>query len=490
MLFITCKNIKFAGNENTYSLQSSSDPGDPFIPAVLNNPETYPVADVYRNFVIEDIEQEKGEKIESLDMEFSNFRPGFAELLQRIDNTPEEELTKDMRVLKGIFGVEDHEKMPDIFKQMPFLPEFVSEPITARDWQKAYTRVWACCRDILAFAAVEQGEDLDQFIEKWDGDVSLDTMYHSLVRRKLLELMKDKGISEDTNPSEWVRNNSAALAAELLALPSMRAAVYKLLLASLYTRAITAPQHCTCHADAAVGEMEFYYQLHAEAADVGLTQYIMNMLSLSLARVNSDTPEVPFEQDLEFIRYIYNTSKTEAVSINYDAHVKATQTKQQVESSMKLANLSNDSCNVTAHVIEEDSEKGYRVVEVHYTNTDVIYEVAAPTLGESYISVTHTQEWNKDKQRWETTNVQDFVKPDGEKSTLFSGEAGKCMVLTDERIESVLAQTMEPDEDGTILGAKMSLYPNTIMALVAGNGENVLDVLAKEGNLAFNITRE
>jgi hypothetical protein len=341
----------------------------------------------------------------------------------------------------------------------------------------------------LAFAAVEPGEALDQFIEKWDGDVSLDTMYHSLVRRKLLELMEDKGISEDTNHYEWIRNNSAALAAELLALPSMRAAVYKLLLASLYTRAITVPQHCTCHAGDTVGEMEFYYQLHAEAADVGLTQYIMNMLSLALARVNGDTPEVPFEQDLEFIRYIYDISKTEAVKINYDAHVKATQTKWRVESSMKRANLSNDSCNVTAHVIEEDSEKGYRVVEVHYTNTDVIYEVAAPTLGESYISVTHTQEWNKKKQRWETTNVQDFVKPDGEKSTLFSGEAGKCMVLTDERIESVLAQTTEPDADGTILGARMSLYPNTIMALVAGNGENVLDVLAKEGNLAFNITQ-
>jgi hypothetical protein len=488
-MFITCKNIKFTGNENTYSLQSSSNPGDPFIPAVLNNPETYPVADLYRNFVIEDIEQEKGEKIESLDMEFSDIRPGFADLLKRINNIPEEELTKDMRVLKSVFGTEEYEEMPDVFKQMPFLQEFVASPITARDWQKAYTRIWACCRDILAFAAVEQGEDLDRFIENWDGDVSLDAMYHSFVRRKLLELMKDKGISEDTNPSEWVRNNSAALAAELLVLPSMRAAVYKFLLACLYTSAITAPQHCTCQAGDTVGEMEFYYQLHAEAVDVGLTQYIMNMLTLALARANNDTPEVPFEQDLEFIRYIYDTSKTEAVKINYDAHIIAARTKQQVESGMKLANLSNEACNVTAHIIEEDSEKGYRVVEVHYTNTDVIYEVAAPTLGESYISVTHTQEWNKEKQCWETTNVQDFVTPDGEKSTLFSGEAGKCMVLTDDRIESVLAQTMEPDADGTILGAKMSLYPNAIMALVAGNGENVLDVLAKEGNLAFNITQ-
>lgn len=489
MIFINC-NVKFAGNDRIQNLQSSSNPGDPFSPTVLNNPETYPVADLYRSFIVEDIEQEKGEKIESLDMEFSNFRPGFTSLLERINNTPEEELTKDMRVLKSIFGVEEHEEMPDVFKQMPFLQEFVSAPITERDWQKAYTCVWACCRDILTFAAVEPGEALDRFIENWDGDATLDAMHHSFVRRKLLEIMKDKGVSEDINPSEWVRNNSAALAAELLALPSIRAAVYKLLLAFLYTRAITAPQHCTCRADDIIGEMEFYYQLHAEAADVGVTQYIMNMLSFALARVNSNIPEVPFEQDLELIRYIYNTSKTEAVRINYDAHIIAAQTKQQVESGMKLANLSNDDCNVTAHVIEEDSEKGYRVVEVHYTNTDVLYEVAAPTLGESYISITHTQEWNKDAQRWETTNVQDFVKPDGEKSTLFSGEAGKCMILTDDRIESVLAQTMEPDADGTILGARMSLYPNTIAALVAGNGENVLDVLAKEGNLAFNITRE
>lgn len=488
-MFITCKNIKFAGNENTYNLQSSSNPGDPFIPEVLNNPETYPVAWIYRNFVVEDIEKEKGEKIESLDMEFSDFRPGFAELLERVNNTPEEELTEDMRMLKGIFNLEKHEEMPDVFKQMPFLQEFVSSPITKRDWQKAYTRILAYCRDILTFAAVEQGEDLDRFIKNWDGDVTLDTIHHSFVRCKLLEIMKDKGIAEDTNPSEWVRNNSASLSAELLTLPSIRAAVYKLLLTCLYTRAIVAPQHCTCDADGIMEEMEFYYQLHEEAADASLAQYTWNMLTMALARVNSTTPNVPFEQDLDLIRYIYNTSKTEAVRINYEAHIKAVQIKQLVESSMKLANLSNDNCNITAHVIEEDSEKGYRVVEVRYTNMDIIYEVAAPTLGESYISITHTQEWNKYEQRWETTNVQDFVKPNGEKSILFSGEAGKCMILTDDRIESVLAQTMEPDEDGTILGAKMSLYPNTIIALVASNGENVLDILAKEGNLAFCITQ-
>lgn len=487
-MFITCKNIKFAGNENTYNLQSSSNPGDPFIPTVLNNPETYPVAWLYRNFVVEDIEREREEKIESLDMEFSDVRPGFADLLERINNTPDEEITKEMRVIKSVFGVEKYEKIPDVFKQMPFLQEFVSATITERDWQKTYTRVWACCRDILAFASVEPGEDLDQFIANWDGDATIETMYHPLVRRKLLEIMKDKAIPEDTSPSEWVLNNDEALAAELLALPSIRAAVYKLLLTFLYTRAITAPQHCTCNAGDTMGAMEFYYQLHAEATEVSLAQYTWNMLTMALARVNSDAPNVPFEQDLELIRYIYDTSKTEAVRINYDAHVIAAQTKQQVESSMKLANLSTDACNVTVHVIEEDSEKGYRVVEVHYTNMDVIYEVAAPTLGESYISITHTQEWNEENQHWETTNVQDFVKPNGEKSTLFSGEVGKCMILTDDRIESVMAQTMEPDEDGTILGAKMSLYPNNIAALIATNGDNVLDLLSKEGNLAFSIT--
>jgi hypothetical protein len=82
---------------------------------------------------------------------------------------------------------------------------------------------------------------------------------------------------------------------------------------------------------------------------------------------------------------------------------------------------------------------------------------------------------------------------DGDASTVFSGEYGQCMLLTDERLEAVLAATeadngLTPEATNDLedyKGTYIWPFPRVFKKLVACSGKNVLSLLKKYGNTIF-----
>lgn len=493
-MYVNITNIKLEGKEELRDYFSKVPESAPFTKDILNNPEYYPIADVFRTRILQGVEMHCGAKIESCDMEFTDVHPTLAQAMQAVEDAQsEEEMPEELKFVKALFHREPYEKLPDIFKQLPFTTDMCYTSIDSAAMDRAYRRLLGITMDLLTHCTIDFVEmSAEEYYRHTDGCVRPTIL--SGIRDTMFEpYLQWKKLPKEASTFKFVEDNLGDLAAEVLQHPSNHYRVVRLMLIILYTRALAEPQSRFLDTYWSDDEEQAHNYLYYSASIHVLEQYLADMLMGGIfSHLNTNTEStMPKSHEL---RELYETAHRTAMSLNIKAHKLAMQTAANVAEIMRKEHLTIETTHVSAHIIEQDDEARCRIVEVRYRNTDTIMETCVHKIdGPPYVYTVHTQEYNAEKECWETTITQPFALSNGEATTIFSGEYGECMLLTDERLETVLKATDTDDglspaatndfED--YKGTYMWPFPRMFKRLVARAGKNTLSLLKEYGNALF-----
>lgn len=504
-MFINIKNIKLEGKDELCEAQTKVNTGAPFTEFVLNNPEQYPIADEYRARILQELEAHYGARIESCDMEFTEVHPRFAQLVQSWKEMQsaegvqtDDEMSMDLKLFKALFQKEPYEKLPDAFKNLPFTTDMYSDAITRDTVQCAYKHLLRLTMDLLTYCTIDFAELSDEeYYRHTDGCVRpglisgmCDTMFEPYLQWK--------NLPKEASTFKFVQDNLGELAAEVLQHPSNHYRVAQLLLVVLYMRALAEPQSRFLDTYWSDDEAQAHNYLYYFSSIHELEQHVScRLMSGIFAHLNTTTESTM--PKIHELQELYEAAHRTAMALNIKAHKRAVQTGANIAEAMRNAHLTTETTHVFAHVIEQDDEAKCRIVEVRYQNTDTIAESCKNEIKDaSYVYTTHTQEWNAETEKWETTVTQPFALANGDASTLFSGEYGRCMILSDERLEMVLQYTVASDDaspDATeefekYTGTYIWPFPKAFKRLVTYVGRNTLLLLKEHGNSLFYLDGE
>ena len=498
-MFVIIKNIKLEGKEELHDYCNKIPEGAPFTKDVLNNPEYYPIADVYRARILQGVEMHYGAKIEGCDMEFTDVHPKLAQAMQAVEDAQsEEDMPEELKFVKALFRREPYEKLPDTFKQLPFTADMCYTSINSDAMDRAYRRLLGITMDLLTHCTIDFVEmSAEEYYRHIDGCVR-PTMLSGICDSLFEPYLQWKNLSKEASTFKFVEDNLGNLAAEILQHPSNHYRVVRLMLIVLYMQALADPQSRFLDTYWSDDEEQAHNYLYYAASIHVLEQYLADMLMGSIFVHLNTITESTMPENHE-LRELYETANRTAMSLNIKAHKLAMQTATNVTEIMRKEHLTTETTHVSAHIIELDTEAKYRTVEVRYRNMDTIAENYEHNVdGPPYIYTVHTQEYNTEKECWETTTTQPFAMSDGDTSTIFSGEYGQCMLLTDTRLETVLAAT-EADNELTpeatndledYKGTYIWPFPKTFKRLVARAGRNTLSLLKEYGNSLFHLDGE
>lgn len=500
-MFVIIKNIKLEGKEELCDFQTKLNTGAPFTENILNNPEYYPIADEYRARILQELETHYGAKMEGCDMEFTTVHPRFAQLekawedIQSVEEAPDEQMTKDIKLLKALFYKEPYEKLPNTFKQLPFTADMYSKPVDSDAMERAYRYLLGITMDLLTYCTIDYADLSDEEFQRHTEGCVRPTMFSGICDTMFEPYLQWKNLPKEDSTFKFVQDNLGELAAELLQHPSNHYRVVQLMLVTLYMRALADPQSRFLDTYWFDDEEQAHNHLYYAASIHVLEQYLADrLISGIFTRLNTATESTM--PDIMELQELYETAHRTAMSLNIKAHKKAVQTNANVIEAMHNAHLTIETIHVFAHVIEQDDDAKCRIVEVRYQNTDTIAESCKNKIKDaSYVYTTHTQEWNAEKECWETTVTQPFALANGDASTLFSGEYGRCMILSDARLELALQRTIATNDaspDATeefeqYSGTYMWPFPRMFKQLVTYVGRNTLSLLKEYGNALFHL---
>lgn len=502
-MYVNITNIKLEGKEELCDFQTKLNTGAPFTENILNNPEYYPIADEYRARILQELETHYGVKMEGCDMEFTTVHPRFAQLekawedIQSVEEAPDEQLdeqtAKDIKLLKALFYKEPYEKLPDMFKQLPFTADMYSKPIDSDAMERAYRYLLGLTMDLLTYCTIDYAELSDEEYQRHTEGCVRPTMFSGICDTMFEPYLQWKNLPKEASTFKFVQDNLGELAAELLQHPSNHYRVVKLMLVVLYMRALSDPQSRFLDTYWSDDEAQAHNYLYYFSSIHEVEQYLScRLMSGIFAHLNTTTESTM--PKLHELQELYETAHRTAMALNIKAHKRAVQTNANITEAMRNAHLTTESTHVFAHIIEQDDEAKCRIVEVRYQNTDTIAESYKNDIKDaSHVYTTHTQEWNAEKESWETTVTQPFALANGDASTLFSGEYGRCMILSDDRLELVLQRTVAADDaapDATdefekYNGTYMWPFPKAFKRLVTYVGRNTLSLLKEHGNSLF-----
>ena len=500
-MFVNITNIKLEGKTELWDTIDKVNVSAPFTEDILNNPEYYPIADEYRAFILQNIEKRCGAKIEGCDMEFTVVHPKVAQLTQAEgEELAEKELSepqmaRDLRLLKAIFHEEPYEKLPDAFKHLPFTVDMHSNPIGRDAMDRAYRHLLGITMDLLTYCTIDFAELSDEEFQRHMEGLVRPTMLSGICESMFAPYLQWKNLPEDASTFKFVQDNLGDLAAEVLQHPSNHYRVARLMLVILYTRALADPQFEYLDPYWMDDEEQAHNYLYYAASIHVSEQYLADMLMGGIFS-NLNTTTESTMPDVWELQELYDTAHRIAMSLNIKSHKLAMQTVTNVTKEMRNVHLTPESIHISAYVTEQDDEAKCRIVEVRYQNTDTIAESYKNEIKDAcYIYTTHTQEWNAEKEGWETTVTQPFALSNGDTSTLFSGEYGQCMILSDDRLALVLQRTVVSDEPSSdefeeYNGIYMWSFPRTFKRLVACAGRNTLSLLKEYGNNIFYLASD
>lgn len=503
-MYINIKNIKLEGKNELCETVAKVDVSAPFTESILNNPEKYHIADEYRARILRGIEMRYGSKIESCDMEFTDVHPTFTQLMQANgEEMSEEEVSdaqalRDLKLFKALIHKESYEKLPDTFKHLPFTVDMYSNPFGSDAMERAYRHLLGITMDLLTYCTIDFAELNDEEFQRHMEGLVRPTMISGICESMFAPYLQWKNLPEDASTFKFVQDNLGNLAAEVLQHPSNHYRVARLMLVVLYMRALAEPQSRFLDPYWMDDEEQAHNYLYYNASTHVLEQYLADILMGGIFSHLNTTTESTMPGVYE-LQELYDTAHRIAMSLNIKAHKLAVQTVTNVTEAMRNVQLTSESLHISAYVIEQDDEAKCRIVEVRYQNTDTIAESYKNGIKDAcYIYTTHTQEWNAEKVGWETTVTQPFALANGDTSTLFSGEYGHCMILSDDRLELVLQHTVVADEassDSTdefeeYNGTYMWPFPRTFKRLVACAGKNTLSLLKEYGNNIFHLASD
>lgn len=493
-MFINIKNIKLEGKEELFEVQTQVNLDAPFTESILNNPEKYPIADEYRALVLQDLEKHYGVKVESCDMEFTDVDPKFAQLAQAWkDAQSGKKSNREFKLLKALFYEEPYKKLPKTFKHLPFTTDMYSNPIASDAMDRAYQYLLGITMGLLTYCTIDFAELSDEEYQRHMEGYVRPTIISGMRDSMFAPYLQWKKLPKDASTFKFVQADLGKLAADVLRHPSNHQRIARLMLIILYTRALSEPQSKFLDTYWMDDEDQAHNYLYYYASTHVLDQYLADMLMGSIfVHLNTITEStMPSVYELSGL---YDDAHRIAMSLNIKAHKLAMQTTTNVTDAMRKEHLTTEATHVSARIIEMDTEAKYRTVEVRYRNTDTIAENCENKVdGPPYIYTVHTQEYNAERECWETTTTQPFAMSDGDASTVFSGEYGQCMLLTDERLETVLAATeadngLTPEATNDLedyKGTYIWPFPRVFKKLVACSGKNVLSLLKKYGNTIF-----
>lgn len=493
-MYINIKNIKLEGKEELFEVQTQVNLDTPFTESVLNNPEKYPIASEYRALVLQDLEKHYEAKVESCDIAFTDIDPKFAQLVQAWKEAQSGKRSKkEFKLLKALFYKEPYEKLPDTFKHLPFAADMCYNFISNNAMDRAYQRLLGITMDLLTHCTIDFAELSDEeYYRHTDGCVR-PTMLSGIRDSMFESYLQWKKLPKEASTFKFVQNRLGKLAAEVLQHPSNHYRVARLMLIVLYMRALVEPQSRFLDTYWSNDEEQAHNYLYYFASAHVLNQYLADMLMSSIF-VHLNTITESTMPKIHELRELYENAHRTAMSLNIKAHKLAMQTVTNVTEAMRKEHLTTEMTHVSAHIIELDTEAKYRTVEVRYRNTDTIAENCENKVdGPPYVYTVHTQEYNTEKECWETTTTQPFAMSDGDTSTVFSGEYGQCMLLTDKRLETVLAATeadngLTPEATNDLedyKGTYIWPFPKAFKRLVACAGKNTLSLLKEYGNALF-----